>query len=417
MRSSPIGQAAAAIVLVLALLKGTGAPGGVAPTAVWGAPTSPGALGVEAGGLGGMLGRLADLPLGKDGAMVTYANVARQSVALGLDPPRDADDTAGRDRWYSAAGQLMLPQSTWRNWIVPEWREVFGFDLFHIEQAAEYAAPPFGVTVLRGTFDPVELRAAWGRSGYQPIDLAAGEAYAVREDYQMGSDLGSRMALVYLNVVALADDGTLVLSSSRDGVRGALTAISGQEPSFADRAEVAPLIRSVPPTLVSALLMHGEALRAMSDPADALLGDEPLEDLEDFATRAADEQAEARRLPPVIAALLGQTEGTFPTGAEAAALPDLSSARLVAGLTTIAPGAAEEAVAVIEERLATRRAAGLNDQVAGRTWAALFPERSIRAMSGEPVVLIELVPAPGVSPGILQELLSTRALDFLAWEL
>jgi hypothetical protein len=90
-----------------------------------------------------------------------------------------------------------------------------------VEQAAEYGAPPFGLTVLRGTFDPAELRAAWAGGGHQRIDLGAGEAYAVREDFEIDlSDAGSRMALGYLNVVAIANDGTSIFGSTRDGVRG-----------------------------------------------------------------------------------------------------------------------------------------------------------------------------------------------------
>ena len=80
---------------------------------------------------------------------------------------------------------LTLPQSTGQHWTMPEWRVAFGFDLYQVEQAVEYAAPPFALTALRGTFDPGELRAAWARGGYQPIDLGAGEAYAVREDFEI----------------------------------------------------------------------------------------------------------------------------------------------------------------------------------------------------------------------------------------
>jgi hypothetical protein len=40
----------------------------------------------------------------------------------------------------------------------------------------------------------------------------------------------------------------------------------------------------------------------------------------------------------------------------------------------------------------------------------------VRAVSGEPTVLIELMPAPAVRPFILQELLFQRMPGFLAWE-
>jgi hypothetical protein len=349
--------------------------------------------------------------------MVTYADVARQTTALGVDAPRAAGDEEVGQRWMTAVMSLSLPQAAGQHGTRPEWRAAFGFDLFQVEQAVEYSAPPFGLTVLRGTFDPRELRAAWARGGYQPIDLGAGEAYAVREDFEIDfSHPGSRMALGYLNVVALADDGTLIFGSTRDGVRGALAAAAGTEPSFASRADVAPLPRAAPADLVSGILVDGELLRTVADPAGAFLGNEAPED---FATRVAVEQVEARRLSPVAAALLGQTAGLIADGNQMAtpeAIPT-SSAQLIVVLSTINPDAAETAATVIAERLATGRTSPLiSGEMADRSWAELFPERTVRAVSGEPAVLIELMPAPRVRPFILQEMLFQRMPGFLAWE-
>jgi hypothetical protein len=72
---------------------------------------------------------------------------------------------------------------------------------------------------------------------------------------------------------------------------------------------------------------------------------------------------------------------------------------------------------VIAERLATGKTSPLmSGEMADRSWAELFPERTVRAVSGESAVLIELVPAPGVRPFILQEMLFQRMPGFLAWE-
>jgi hypothetical protein len=367
--------------------------------------------------LAAMLERLPDRPLGLDGAMVTYADVASQTAALGVDAPRGAGDEAGGQRWIAAVLPLTLPQATSQYWAQPEWRETFGFDLYQIAQAVEYGAPPFGLTVLRGTFDPAELRAAWVGGGYQPIDLGVGEAYAVREDFEIDfSDPGSRMALGYLNVVAIAEDGTLIFGSTRDGVRDALAAAAGTEPAFADRADVVPMLRAAPPDLVSALLVDGELLRAVPDPAGAFLRNESPQD---FATRVAGEQVEARRLSPIAAALLGRTAGLLPgdvSMATAEAMPT-PSARLVVALSTISPDAAKTAATVIAERLATGRTPPLmGGELANRPWVELFPQQTVRAVSGEPAVLIELGPAPGVSPFIVQTMLFQRIPGFLAWE-
>ena len=406
------------ILFALLLLTGAVLTGGLtALGARTSAVASPVPTETETGSLTAMLGRLPDRPLGLDGAMVTYADVARQTTVLGVDAPGAGGDVEGGQRWIAAVTPLSLPQATGQHWTLPEWRAAFGFDLFQVEQAVEYGAPPFGLTVLRGTFDPGELRTAWARGGYQLIDLGGGEAYAVREDFEIDfSDPGSRMALGYLNVVALADDGTLIFGSTRDGVRGALAAVAGTEPSFAGRADVAPLLGAAPPDLVSALLLDGELLRAVADPAGAFLGDESPQD---FATRVAEEQVEARRLPPVAAALLGQTAGLIADGNQMAtpeAIPT-GPARLAVVLSTINPDAAEKSATVIAERLATGRTpALLGGEVADRPWSELFPERTARAVSGESAVLIELVPAPGVRPLILQEMLFQRMPGFLAWE-
>src|SRR5918993_210917 len=414
MRSTPFSRRATGLALVVVLLTGALAPLGARA----GTTASPVPAESAVGSLAAMLGRLPDRPLGLDGAMVTYADVARQTAAMGVDAPRGAGDDDGVQQWTAAVTPLSLPQATGQHWSLPEWRAAFGFDLFQVAQAVEYAAPPFGLTVLRGTFDPGELRTAWARGGYQPVDLGAGEAYAVREDFAIDfSDPGSRMALGYLNVVALADDGTLIFSSTRDGVRGALAAAAGTEPSFAGRADVAPLVHAAPTDLVSALLVDGELLRAVADPAGAFLGEESPAD---FATRVAEEQIEARRMSPVAAALLGQTAGLIADGSQMAT-PEATPTpptRLVVVLSTINPDATETAATVIAERLATGRISPLmSGEMADRAWAELFPERTVRPVSGEPAVLIELMPARGVRPFILQEMLFQRTPGFLAWEL
>jgi hypothetical protein len=57
-------------------------------------------------------------------------------------------------------------------------------------------------------------------------------------------------------------------------------------------------------------------------------------------------------------------------------------------------------------------AAGTEPSFAER--AELFPERSVRALSAEPAVLIELMPAAGLRPFILQDMLFRRIPGFPA---
>jgi hypothetical protein len=418
MRTKPVTRHVGRLLLAILLLTGAGLSGRLAPLSARAEATAhPVPSQNEARTLEAMLERLPNRPLGLGGAMVTYADVASQTAALGVEAPGTDSDDEGVQRWIAAVMPLTLPQATGQHWAQPEWRETFGFDLFQIEQAVEYAAPPFGLTVLRGTFDPAELRAAWARGGYQPIDLGSGETYAVREDFEIDlSDPGSRMALGYFNVVAIAGDGTLIFGSTRDGVRGALAAAAGAEPSFAGRVDIAPLLRAAPADLVSALLVDGELLRAVPDPAEAFLGDESPQD---FATRVAGEQIEARRLPPVAAVLLGHTAGVL-AGDLGRATPEAiptPSARLVVALSMTSPDAAQTASTVIAERLESGKTPSLmGGEMADRPWTELFPERSVRALSGEAALLIELTPAPYVSPFILPDMLFRRTPGFMAWD-
>ncbi len=270
-------------------------------------PASPPAADETEGSLAGMLGRLPNLPL-QDGTTVAYADIAAQLAALGIASEPDGDSDEQRRQWAAALAHLSLP-TTAEHWGRPEWRQAFGFDIYQIDRAVMLAPPPPGLIVaLRGRFDPDELRAAWTRSGYQPVDLGAGEAYAVREDFEIDlSDPNSRMAMANLNVVALAEDGTLIFSSTRDGVRGALAASSGDAPSLAERPGVTALVSASPPDLASALIIPGTMLQFAPDVAALMQSDESPEA---FATRTAEEAAEASRMPPIAAALLGVTAGT-----------------------------------------------------------------------------------------------------------
>lgn len=154
MRSTPVTRRAVGIVLMLVLL--TSALGPLVARA--GAVASPVPTETAAGSLAAMLGRLPDRPLGLDGAMVTYADLAQQTAALGVDAPRGAGDEEGVQRWIAAVLPLSLPQATGQYWALPEWRAAFGFDLYQIEQAVEYGAPPFGLTVLRGALGARRIR-------------------------------------------------------------------------------------------------------------------------------------------------------------------------------------------------------------------------------------------------------------------
>src|SRR5215213_7521541 len=113
-----VGILCAVLVLAGAVLTGGLAPRGARAGAV----ASPIPAATEAGSLAAMLDRLPDRPLSLDGAMVTYADVARQTAALGVAAPGAASDEEGTQRWIAAVVRLSLPQATGQHWTLPEWR-------------------------------------------------------------------------------------------------------------------------------------------------------------------------------------------------------------------------------------------------------------------------------------------------------
>ena len=58
----------------------------------------------------------------------------------------------------------------------------------------------------------------------------------------------------------------------------------------------------------------------------------------------------------------------------------------------------------------------MSGELADRPWVELFPRQTVRAVSAEPAVLIELSSAPGVPPFIVPTMLFQRLPGFLAWE-
>jgi hypothetical protein len=94
---------------------------------------------------------------------------------------------------------------------------------------------------------------------------------------------------------------------------------------------------------------------------------------------------------------------------------DAPAATAIVAVTTISHEAAEQAVPVIEERLATQRPPSLPPDAG--TFATLYPDRSVTAVPDQPVVLIELHPAPDVPRTSLINFFYQRALTFVAWSL
>lgn len=338
-------------------------------------------------------------------ATITYADLATQLAAVGVEPPDDVDDDAFRS-WTAATMGLSLPSTAAQNLKV--WRQDFGFDLLQADQTLQITLPPFDLTMYRGRFDEAAVASALGRLGYEPIDAGGKTILSVREDFEIDLGAPTGYANASMNYAAMLDDGTLVFAPAQAIVESVLEVEADEASSLVERDDLAALLPHLPAGLVSALLVSGLMLAGGLPDSFPDLGSLGTPDIDAIAT----EVAEQGRMPPIQLALLGMTAGG-PLELLGEALPqppNTPAARAVVVLLMYSPDQAEDAVPIVEERLATGSAIQLD-----QSFAELFPEQMVRAVPGEPVVLIELSFGERTSRQILQRLLFDRDLGFIAW--
>lgn len=210
-----------------------------------------------------------------------------------------------------------------------------------------------------------------------------------------------------MNYATILNDGTLAFASALDPLKAVLEVQAGERLSLAEREDMVALLKGVPDDLISAHIVHGSAV-AYDVPAELLAPDaDETPDLEAIATEIAGQG----EMPPIAMALLGFTSGGPVTAGEEFALPaDGPDAEVIVALQMVSADAATSAVPVIDERLAT----GVSKQTE-QPYAEIFPERTVEAMSGTPIIRITLTLGEDVSRGILMQLLYNRDLGFLAW--
>ena len=366
---------------------------------------SPAATG-EPTALEAMLARVpADLP-GLDersGTVIAFADIAAQLDAVGVEPPASRDDP-GYAEWAAATGSLNLPRSASTTGTYE--RDDYGFDLSDVHQTFYVERPPFSLTLLQGEFDLDAVRGALETAGFTAVDVGGHELLSLRDANAVEFDgpVGFRMA--GMNFAVILDDGTLAFSSSGEPLVAVLDVADGVAPSMLDFAGISELVAQAPPDLASAMLVIGLDLGGNLPPS--LIGSTAVPDMSAMATEAASRG----ELPPVGLALLCSTVGG-PLEVDDAPVelpPGTPDARAVAVLLMLTPELAEAAVPVIEERLETEESVE-----SGEPFAVTFPERSVTAVPGTPVVTVDLALAPGVRPHVLTRMFFDRDLGFLAW--
>jgi hypothetical protein len=341
------------------------------------------------------------------GEIAEFADVALQLAAVSATSPTSADDPNLR-LWIRATSWITLPQDLQVRALDPQWRELFGFDVFQIDQSLVAAEPPNQITYLRGRFDPNEVTTALTKSGYKPVDIEGIQAYSLFPE--AGIDLNnpvSHLALAHMNNGVILADGTLVSSSTLDAIRQVVAVSKGESPSLTSRVDIPALVQAMPRPLASAILIPGSNLSLFGALIDPRITAEQVQALMDQIHQLGD-------MPPISLALLGVSAGgpllNFGAGGTPEASSTIESAVFDIGLLTVSPSQARTA-----ERTIAARVGALGSAVTQRPYANMFTSVQPAGPADLPIAVVELTFSAESSPRIWAQLILQRDLLFLGW--
>jgi hypothetical protein len=339
-----------------------------------------------------------------------FADVSLQLAATGARSPDSADDPA-LALWLRATRWLALPQDLASRAFDPSWRQVFGFDVFHVDQSLVVGEPPYTLTILRGRFDQNEVIGALTNSGYNAVDVEGLQAYSLFEDASVDlQNPVSQLALSRMNNAVFLPDGTLAFATTLDGIREIVAVAQGNASSLADRLDIAALVPSIPRPLASALLLRGGSLQL----SGMLLGfsaspgqvQELVQQIEQLGT-----------MPPITMALFGVSAGgPLPEALgegtpEATPVPeDIEPAVFEIGLLTLVPGNARTA-----EETVVARIGALNSTRTEQPYGEMFTSVTPAGPAELPVAVLELTFSDETLPSIWLNMIFSRDLLFVGW--
>ena len=335
--------------------------------------------------------------------MIGYADIATQLAVTGIAPV-DSMDAPGFSAWMSATRSLAMPVNVAQ--YLKFWREDYGFDLFQADETLELILPPFNLTLFRGRFDQDAIRATLTGNGYTPVEVNGHEILTLRDDYAQDISAPFAYKLAAMNHVALMDDGAVACSSVRGALEAAFDVADGLAPSLMEQAGIGMMVNQAPADLVSGTIVSGTNLSGNIPPELIDLEPGATPDFDAIATRVAAES----EMPPVVLVLLGSTAGGPLFGDDIETPAGVPDAHAVAVLLMLNPEGAAAAVPVIEERLATGESMQTREP-----WSDFFPESTVAAVDGAPVVVVDLTLGPERLPVVLTQMLMNRDLGFLAW--
>jgi hypothetical protein len=244
------------------------------------------------------------------------------------------------------------------------------------------------------------LRRAWEQSGYEPVETDDGTVWSWADGPEIDpSSPVSRFGVGALNNAAILPDGTVVFAPTVDLVAATLTVAAGGAPSLAEREEVATLLDTVPATLVSAMMLQGEALTFEDD----FMTPEARQQIEEL--RAEQEDA-VGPMPVVASALFGITAGLhLPEGAEEPLTGDAPEPTVVVRLLTDSAADAGRAAEVVAYRWAE-----WPSFVSARPLTTLLDLESAAASESAPVTNLNFAPADEATAAVWYQLIYTGDL-------
>ncbi|MCC6791058.1 MAG: hypothetical protein IT336_05190 [Thermomicrobiales bacterium] len=330
--------------------------------------------------------------------IATFADMAAQLAAGGIATPSSIDDEEAMRKWIHASYPILLAEPFRSRALVFE-RSLIGFDVTDVDQTLEAGEPPEMITLLRGRFDHDAVAAAWEANGYTMLEVDGIQVASLHEDATL--DLENelqRIALARMNNAAFLPDGTLAYTATLPLLERVIATANGASESLAARVDVAATLATLDQPLASAILVPGAALSVAAQVSV---------DLEEGM-----EIELAEQLPPISFGIIGITPGgptlIYDEGEEP--LIEMPPATLVYRLLMIQPGTADEAAAIVDERLST-----LTTPSTGQPLTELFGSWEATSVAEGDVLALDLLPAEGRPTSFWPQLLFRRDLIFLAW--
>jgi hypothetical protein len=337
--------------------------------------------------------------------IATFADIAAQLAAGGIEPPDSIEDDERLTQWMHATFGLAIADPIRSNALTLT-RDLLGYDVTDLDQTLYAGLPPDVVTLFRGRFHEESVALAWELNGYRMLEVDEIPVASLAEDadFDLTGEI-QRFALSRMNNAAFLPDGTLAYTATLPMMEQVIATANGNAESLRDREDVAAVLATLDEPVVSAVLFSGEAIALDEMLYPALVENEAA------MTALETTLAETGEMPPIALGLVGVTAGgptiIYDEGEEP--LIELPPATIVYRLLMAEPGTADTAAKVADARLST-----MDSLVTQQPYAEIFGEWDARSIAGDSILAIDLTTADRPI-SIWPQMLFARDLLFLAW--